>query len=184
MPNCSTFDGVPLVNPREEKMRPNLGYQVHWHVPIDDRSHWKYTVLYRYDDPIDCDFMQGTLFRDVMGSYHSPRNANNRYLQNRAEMASENFAGLGRNFYDHDLMVTESQGEIMDRSEEHLGTTDRPVMLMRKQMLQAINDMRKGGAPLFAANPAALKDMVVRSDMLPASTDLFTDWWRQPEAHT
>jgi hypothetical protein len=105
-------------------------------------------------------------------------------LQNRAEMKTETYAGLGRNFYDHDLMVTESQGEIMDRSEEHLGTTDRPVMLMRKQLLQGIEDVRRGGAPLFAANPDALIDMTVRSDMLPASTDLFSGWWRQTEVET
>jgi nitrite reductase/ring-hydroxylating ferredoxin subunit len=182
MPNCSAFDGVPLVNPRTEPFRPNLGYQVHWHVPIDDCEHWKYTVIYRYDGPVDRAYMEGELFRDLEGTYRSPRNAQNRYLQDRAEMKRTTYAGLGRNFFDHDLFAVESQGRTMDRSNEHLGTTDRPVILMRKQLLQAVEDVRRGRDPLFVERSDrgnALVDLVVRSEQISAAVEIRGDWWRK-----
>src|SRR5262249_32824110 len=64
MPNCSAFDGVPLFNFKTEKHQPNLGYQIHWHVPIDDTQHWKYTVLYRYDGALDKEFIDQTFFNE------------------------------------------------------------------------------------------------------------------------
>lgn len=181
MPNCSAFDGVPLVDPRSPDHRPNLGYQVHWHVPIDDAQHWKYTVLYRYDGPVDRTFQETVLFGELDRTYRSPRNAENFYLQSREEMTAETFAGLGKNFYDHDLFAVESQGTIMDRSEEHLGTTDRPVILMRRQLLKAVEDVQAGRDPLFVEREGdadAAAELVVRSEELPASVDPRGDWWR------
>ena len=63
MPNSSAFDGVPLFNPRKDSYQPNLGYQIHWHVPIDDGAHWKYAILYRYSGPIDREFVANDLLR-------------------------------------------------------------------------------------------------------------------------
>ena len=37
--------------------------------------------------------------------------------------------------------------ELVDRSQEHLGTTDRPIIIMRKLMLEAIDDVAAGKAP-------------------------------------
>jgi phthalate 4,5-dioxygenase len=181
MPNSSAFDGVPLFNPRKDSYQPNLGYQIHWHVPIDDGAHWKYTVLYRYSGPIDKEFVAGVFFGELDKTYHSPRNAQNRYLQDRQEMTSKTFAGVGRNFYDQDLLAVETQGRVMDRSHEHLGTTDRPIILMRRQLLRAVEDVRSGRDPLFVERDGqanALQDLTVRANTLPASTDPKSGWWR------
>ena len=183
MPNCATFDGIPLFNPRKEKPEANLGYQIHWHVPIDDGCHWKYTIMYRYKGPIDKEFVGSVFFGDLDEGYRSPRNAQNRYNQSRAEMKRATFAGVGRNFYEQDLMAVESQGRIMDRSNEHLGTTDRAVILMRRQLLKAVDDVADGRDPLFVERDRqadALGEMYVRSEMVPAATDLNGDWWRVP----
>src|SRR6185436_18567417 len=180
MPNLSAFDGVPPMNPRTEQFRPNLGYQVHWHVPINDTDHWKYTVVYRHEGALDQAAMREIFFGEIDRNYYSPRNAENRYLQSREEIRrNETYAGFGKNFYDHDTFAVESQGAIMDRSNEHLGTTDRPVMLMRRQLLKAIDDVRNGREPLFSGrNGVAGREVVVRSDNMPASVDVFGDWWR------
>jgi phenylpropionate dioxygenase-like ring-hydroxylating dioxygenase large terminal subunit len=181
MPNSSAFDGVPLFNPRKDKHQPNLGFQIHWHVPIDDGSHWKYTVLYRYAGAIDKELMSSVFFGELDKGYHSPRNAQNRYLQDRQEMKATTFAGVGRNFYDQDLMAVETQGRIMDRSREHLGTTDRPIILMRRQLLKAVEDVRQGRDPLFVerdGQPNALSDLAVRANMMPKSVDPRSGWWR------
>ena len=182
MPNAAAFDGLPPINPKTEQFRPNLGYQVHWHVPIGDAEHWKYTIIYRYEGSLDKQVMRTVFFGDLDDTYHSPRTRQNRYLQSRQEIRSnETYAGLGKNFYDHDTFAVETQGRIMDRSNEHLGMTDRPVILMRKQLLKAVDDVRSGKDPLFVErnkNVDAAAEIVVRSDTMPASVDVFGDWWR------
>ena len=55
----------------------------------------------------------------------------------------------------------------MDRSHEHLGTTDRPIILMRRQLLRAVEDVRNGRDPLLVerdGQPNALQDLFVRAN--------------------
>jgi phenylpropionate dioxygenase-like ring-hydroxylating dioxygenase large terminal subunit len=181
MPNNSAFDGSPLVDPRTGKSRENLGYQLHWHVPIDDVSHWKYTILYAHEISIDLDWIKKRVFDDVTPDYRLKRNAQNHYLQDREEMKSQSFAGMGQSFWGHDKFAVEAQGAIIDRSEEHLGTTDKPVMLMRRQMLAAIDDIKAGRDPLFVEREGqdnALAALMVLSKVVPAATEPASDWWR------
>ena len=181
MPNASSFHGSPLVDPRKGPVNDNVGYQLHWHVPIDDYTHWKYTLAFRFDGPVDKDFQRNSQFGDIGADFRSPRTRQNRYLQDRDEMKHTSFVGLGRSFQAHDKMATESQGSIMDRSNEHLGTTDRAVILMRRQLLKAIEDIQAGRDPMFVERDGqadALKEMVVLSQEVPADTDLLGGWWR------
>jgi phenylpropionate dioxygenase-like ring-hydroxylating dioxygenase large terminal subunit len=181
MPNASAFNGGPVTNPAKGKVADDMGYQIHWHVPIDDRSHWKYTVVCRLDGPVDKDYHRASQFGEISADFRSPRTRQNRYLQDRDEMRHTSFVGLGRSFQSHDKLATESQGEIMDRSNEHLGTTDRAVILMRRQLLGAIEDMQSGRDPMFVerdGQPDRLKDMVVLSHEISAQTELTSGWWR------
>jgi phenylpropionate dioxygenase-like ring-hydroxylating dioxygenase large terminal subunit len=183
MPNASTFAGLPCVDPAVQPDYENLSYQLHWHVPIDDGQHWKYTLIYRHDGAVDKDFLDNRLFVDMARTHHSQRTAENRYLQDREEMKRATFLGIGKNFFDHDKLAVESQGRIMDRTDEHLGTTDRPVVLMRRQLLRAVAEVAADRDPQFVERggaPDALAEMVVRSQVLPASVDPRGDWWRQP----
>ena len=50
-------------------------------------------------------------------------------------------------FGSQDLMVTESMGGIYDRSQEHLGTTDKAVIRMRSLLLKAAKDLAQGIEP-------------------------------------
>lgn len=52
-----------------------------------------------------------------------------------------------KGFLVQDNMVNESQGEIADRSQEHLGAHDKVLTAMRVMMLVAIDDVRKGRDP-------------------------------------
>jgi hypothetical protein len=73
----------------------------------------------------------------------------------------------------------------MDRSHEHLGTTDRPIILMRRQLLRAVEDVRNGRDPLLVerdGQPNALQDLFVRANTLPASVDTKGGWWREGAA--
>ena len=42
---------------------------------------------------------------------------------------------------------TEGAGLIQDRTQEHLGYTDRGIVAMRKMILQAISDVQTGKDP-------------------------------------
>jgi phenylpropionate dioxygenase-like ring-hydroxylating dioxygenase large terminal subunit len=146
MPNCSAFDGVPVADASAETITDNMGYQLHWHVPIDDYSHWKYTVIFRYRGKMDRSF-QARQHENIGKDFRTPANSANRYLQDRNEMASKSYAGMGRKYYDHDKFATECQGVIADRTQEHLGLTDRGVVAMRRQLLKAIEDLEAGKKP-------------------------------------
>lgn len=150
MPNGSMFDGIPLVDPALRKPVANEGYQAHWHVPIDDTHHYKYVIVHRQNGSLDHAYCDRMIKGEVDEKYESRRNATNRYLQNRGEMRSSTFTGMGPNFQDHDRFAIETQGPIYDRSTERLGTTDEPVIVMRRQMLKAIADVAAGRDPLMA----------------------------------
>jgi hypothetical protein len=44
-------------------------------------------------------------------------------------------------------MVTETMGPIYDRSEEHLGTTDVPIIRMRRLLIDAAKGLAEGKEP-------------------------------------
>jgi len=181
MPNAAAFDGLPPIGSMADLGKTNLGYQVHYHVPIADDEHWKYTVIYRHQGELDKESIRKVFFGELDENYYLPRQRENRFLQSRDEMRrNETYSGFGKNFYDHDTFAVETQGRIMDRSNEHLGTTDRPVITMRRQLLKAVDDVLKGKDPLFVerdANSDAAAELVVRSDTLPG--DASQDWWRK-----
>jgi phthalate 4,5-dioxygenase len=166
MPNCGSFGGVPMFDPASGPAPgENSGYQLHWHVPIDDDTHWKYTLLFNRERALDKRFVTDKLFAEQR-TFYSRRTRANHHLQDREEMRRVSFVGVGRNFFDHDKLATETQGPgpILDRSQEHLGTTDRPVMLMRRLLLQAVRDVAAGRDPQFVERdgaPNALTDMRV-----------------------
>lgn len=47
-----------------------------------------------------------------------------------------------------DAMAWETQGAVMDRSREHLGTGDKGVVIFRKMLREQIDLVRRGGTPL------------------------------------
>jgi hypothetical protein len=52
-----------------------------------------------------------------------------------------------------DTAMTESMGGIVDRSEEHLGTTDAAVIAARRRLLQMARDLQNGIEPSAALQP-------------------------------
>ncbi len=47
-------------------------------------------------------------------------------------------------------MVNETQGPIADRTKEHLGVGDRLLIMVRKQLQRAVDDVGNGRAPQFS----------------------------------
>jgi phenylpropionate dioxygenase-like ring-hydroxylating dioxygenase large terminal subunit len=156
------------------------GYQIDWHVPIDDRHHWKYTFIFRKSAPLT----EKTKARgDLTEGYRPVRNAENRYLQSREEMKKETFSGMGRNFLLHDVFATESMGPIQDRTKEHLVSSDKAVVMARLLLLKAVRDIQEGGDPLHVIRDQKTNHfphLVVRSEILPENADWKT-YWREAQ---
>jgi hypothetical protein len=64
-------------------------------------------------------------------------------------------------FRSQDIMVNESQGDIVNRSLEHLGAQDHIVNEMRKLMFEGIRDVQAGRDPKHIIRDPVQNEMVV-----------------------
>jgi 5,5'-dehydrodivanillate O-demethylase oxygenase subunit len=61
---------------------------------------------------------------------------------------------------DQDRAAQESQGTIYDRSTEHLGATDKGVILLRRLYRESIEAVERGGDPLGVVRDPAKNEMI------------------------
>jgi len=67
-------------------------------------------------------------------------------------------------FYTQDRMAWETQGPIYDRTQEHLGATDRGIILFRKLLAEQIRVVEQGGDPIaLVRDPAKNQCIEFRS---------------------
>lgn len=161
MPNLSAFGGSTV----------GEGYAVHWHVPIDDTSHWKYIFVFSRDKALSEELRQKHR-ADITSDYRLNRDETNRYQQDRGSMQTKTFTGMGFNFQAHDAFATESQGRIQDRTAEHLVSSDKAIVAARKLLLSGIEDVRQGRDPRHRiTDPAANRfpHLMVISEVIPSS---------------
>src|SRR5262245_772090 len=163
LPNLSAFGGSTVGD----------GYSIHWHVPIDDTSHWKYTFAFSREKPLD-EYTRSRNRVELTADHRLTRNRANRYQQDRASMKTQTFTGMGLNFQVHDAFATESQGQVQDRTEEHLVTSDKAIVAARKLILNAIKDAQEGRAPQHVIRDPKSNQLLhlqALSEVIPASAD-------------
>ena len=87
-----------------------------------------------------------------------------------------------------DLAITESMGELLDRSTEHLGTSDVMVIRVRRRLMAAARGLRDNGeAPPGAENPAVYRTrsgsvfLPRGADWIAATEDLRKAFVEHPE---
>ncbi len=155
------------------------GYSVNWHVPIDDTTHWKYTFTFNRAEPLDKPSFAGG--REITADYRLVRRPTNRYLQNREEMKDRSFAGIGTSFVAHDACATETMGPIQERATEHLGASDKAIVMARFRLLKAILDVQIGReAPGVARRPEENRYPLLGAVdlVLPSTADWRKSWER------
>ena len=120
------------------------GFKAVYQVPADDHNTWRYDFFFKWsrlftkDDSSKRDF--------VDSGYKKLRNKRNDYLQNRDAQKQINFTGITE-FLNQDACATESMGEIVDRSVEHLGATDAFIIQVRRFLLRAVKSYQAGNEP-------------------------------------
>ena len=143
------------------------GYSALWHTPVNDTEHVKFMLNFKRSAPINRELMQKLFEMHVdPATGENRRTRANRFLQNRAEMKTGWFIGMGPSFTVHDNFVTESMGPIYDRSKEKLGYSDMAVVAARRLLLKGIADVEAGREPpcrIHDAQTAQMADVVVRS---------------------
>lgn len=165
LPGITSFPGI-FTDPD--------GYQMHWCVPIDDHHHVKFILSFTGEAPIDRDGQHTFVMAEVGEDFRFKRNRENRYEQDREEMKTTWFSGLGPSFQVHDAYAVESQGWIQDRTQEHLGATDRAVTLGRRVLMDAIRSVQEGRDPQHVVRreeDRSIPGFLTVSAVLPAGVD-------------
>jgi phthalate 4,5-dioxygenase oxygenase subunit len=159
--------------------RVGQGYQVNWHTPIDDTHHLRFDIAFNRVKTFSIESNRRVNAADITQDGHLLRNRDNRYLQNRAEMITKNFTGMGGNFIVHDAFAVETAGPIHDRTQEFLGSTDIMIVAARKLLLNGIQAVQEGREPQHAIrdkSKADMSDLVVRSEVMPTDTNHRMFW--------
>ncbi len=149
----------------------------HAWVPIDDENTWTWSMHWREDAPITDEERTDLLgpngiYPELVpdGSFRTVASTDNDYFLDRDLQRDGNFTGL-IGVRVQDLSIVERMGAIMDRTKEHLGTTDTAIIAFRRMILKAARDLQKGKEPYAASHPEIFR---VKSGAAVVSKDL--DW--------
>lgn len=127
----------------------------HIWVPIDDTTTWVYNWACAYDrdakfseeNVIERETFYGRGPDDMIpGTFRLKANRSNDYFIDRAVQKTKTYTGI-KGINTQDFALQEGMGPLVDRSLEHLGTSDKAIVAMRRIMLEAINDVAEGRAP-------------------------------------
>jgi phenylpropionate dioxygenase-like ring-hydroxylating dioxygenase large terminal subunit len=156
-----------------------------WHVPIDDQSCYWYATFTSFADPVDKAQMREQRLQLYTLPDYMPRvGRHNNYGYDLSEQRSRTYTGMGEDINVHDQWAVESQGRIQDRTREHLGTTDKGIVLYRRMLLSEIRKASEGGAPLLVvgeAQGAAITGPATIDGVARAGEDII-GYWQQADA--
>jgi hypothetical protein len=98
--------------------------------------------------PLDQLNMQDAAYAPAPDDYAGLRGArSNRWGQDRAAMARGHFTGFVRSLLEEDVAVQTSMGPIVDRTKEHLSSSDVAVAHLRRRLLDALAASDGGELP-------------------------------------
>lgn len=124
--------GYPLIFPNISII-PFMGLEMGWRVPIDD-EHTKSIHIEFYPS------LDGSKV-DQLDS-EIPTRVNRPYIKNSE---GEYFM---YNFPSTDAMAFETPGAVFDRTQEHLGSSDRGIILYRQMLAEQISAVERGEDPI------------------------------------
>jgi phthalate 4,5-dioxygenase oxygenase subunit len=148
----------------------------HAWVPIDDENCWAWSISFNPDKPLTKDQTDhyrrgGSIHAETIpGTYLPTRNADNDYLINRTLQKTVSFTGI-HGIAMQDVAMQESMGPIVDRTKEHLGSSDAAVIAARKRLLAEVRAFAEAEGD---ATPSGLDPLQqrVRSASMILPTDM------------
>ncbi len=167
------FRGL-VTNYRGEGLVETPAIHGHIWVPIDDETTYAWNWMYSYDPaiPITEEFAAYYEARtgrgpdDLEAPFRPKRNLRNDFLIDRETQRTRTYTGItGVNT--QDFAVQQGMGPIVDRSREHLGTSDRAIIAIRQLLLEALDDVEAGRTPR-GADSATYRDIRAVDLLIPA----------------
>jgi len=153
----------------------------HIWVPIDDEHTYVYNWACGYDQsvPLTKEFVTewesfaGRGEHDLIpGTFRLKRNLSNDYLVDRKLQKSSTFTGItGLNT--QDFALQEGMGPIVDRSQEHLGLSDKAIVALRRLLLEGTHAVERGERPR-GTDPSTYRHVRPYDDIIEGNAD-----WRQ-----
>jgi phthalate 4,5-dioxygenase oxygenase subunit len=146
-----TLFAMPFTSFIPRPMNPALPGHVQIFVPVDDEHTMFYGVWFSQNgEPLDVEKTLGEVgFRPGVDlapvTYERFQNPANWWQQDRAAMRDgSSYTGVS-GVLQQDMAVQESMGPQVDRSQEHLGTSDVAIIRMRRRMLEALDAFERDG---------------------------------------
>jgi len=146
----------------------------HFWIPIDDEHTWTYNWLYSVDESTPITDEWAWNFESwtgrgkehlIPGTYRLKQNLENDFLIDRHRQKTKTYTGIpGLNT--QDVGIQEGMGPIPDRTKEHLGTSDRAVIVARQLLLEAGRDVAAGRKPK-GIDPATYRDVRAYDAVVP-----------------
>jgi phenylpropionate dioxygenase-like ring-hydroxylating dioxygenase large terminal subunit len=116
-----------------------------WHVPVDDETCYWYAIFTSFGQPVDKARMRAQrLELYELPEYRSRKNKANTYGFDPHEQATATYTGMGLDINVHDQWAVESMGRIQDRTREHLGQSDKAIVLYRRILREQIEKAAAG----------------------------------------
>jgi phthalate 4,5-dioxygenase oxygenase subunit len=128
-------------------------------VPMDDEHTMFYGVFFSQDGrPVDAGEVRARQHVrpgiDLDRNYFRRASSDDMWAQDRAAMKAGNYTGIA-GFTNQDMAVQESMGPIVDRTAEHLGTSDVAIIRMRRRLLDSVRQFSDGAPPIGLDVPVA-----------------------------
>jgi phenylpropionate dioxygenase-like ring-hydroxylating dioxygenase large terminal subunit len=155
----------------------------HAWVPIDDHRTMVMGFTWHPDRPMTAEERaQRRAGEDqelIPGTFDRIRNYGNDFLQDRQMQKTTSYSGItfpngDSIFRDQDMAMTQSMGQIVDRRREHLGTSDRAIIAMRKRLINQAIALAEGEEPAQPHRPDVYR-VHPWASLIPKGTDFDED---------
>jgi phthalate 4,5-dioxygenase oxygenase subunit len=144
------------MTPREPGTGENSFVRCRMWVPRDDDSTWVFLSHWHPLRPMhDSEMYEVNACRNLEpGKWIGKANLGNDYLIDREMQKTKTYAGLPRGTGRvEDAAMIETMGSVVDRSFEHLGTSDTAIIAMRRRLVKAARDLEEGIEPASTSHP-------------------------------
>jgi nitrite reductase/ring-hydroxylating ferredoxin subunit len=126
----------------------------HIWVPVDDEHTYVYNMIWAYDKnyPITEEWYWQDEARwgrgkdDLLPGYKLKANLSNDFFIDRQKQKTQTFTGI-KGINTQDYALQEGMGAIVDRSKEHLGTSDKAIIVLRQLLLEGTDVVARGEQP-------------------------------------
>jgi phthalate 4,5-dioxygenase oxygenase subunit len=150
----------------------------HAWVPVDDQRCWVFAFSWHPTRPLTAQELSG---KSAVAAFHAQRiagtafaacNEGNDYAGPDAPPARQPWMRI-TDVQAQDMAMTEGMGFLYDRTKEHMGRSDRLVVLTRRRLVEAAESLQRGEQPP-GMNPKDYRQRPI-SIVLPGDVPSWTD---------